>query len=50
MAATDPEGGADAIGVLAGWCFDHRWMVIALSVAIVTGGSWLAGTTRIDAP
>ncbi|HKA14574.1 MAG TPA: MMPL family transporter [Myxococcota bacterium] len=55
MAATEREGGAGAIGAinrafaaLAGWCFDHRWVVIALSVAIVAGGTWLIGSPRID--
>ena len=55
MAATGREGGAGAIGAinrafgaLAGWCFDRRWVVIALSAAAVAGGSWLAGTARID--
>jgi predicted RND superfamily exporter protein len=55
MATTDREGGAGAIGAinrgfgaLAGWCFDHRWWVIALSAAAVAGAAWLAGTARID--
>jgi predicted RND superfamily exporter protein len=48
-------GGAGAIGAinrafgaLAGWCFDRRWWVIALSAAFVAGGIWLAGAARID--
>ncbi len=52
MDARGDEGSIGAINRafagLAGWCFDHRWVAIALSAAVVAGCLWLAGRTRID--
>ncbi len=33
---------------LAGWSFDHRWIVLTLCLALVAGGTALAGLARQD--
>ncbi len=33
---------------LAAWCFDRRWIVLALCTGLIAGSVWLAGRTRID--
>jgi len=55
LAASSREGGAGAIGAinrafgaLAGWCFDHRFIVLAATAALTAGALWLYGTARID--
>jgi predicted RND superfamily exporter protein len=55
MARTGREGGAGAIGAinrafgaLAGWCFDHRWIVLVAVAGFVAGAAWIAGRARID--
>ena len=37
-----------AFGALAGWCFDHRWIVLAAVALFVAGGSWAARHVRVD--
>ncbi len=55
MAGSGRNGGAGAIGAinrgfaaLAGWCFDHRWVVLAATAAFLGGAVWLSGSARID--
>jgi hypothetical protein len=55
MSGTDQSGGTGAIGAinrafaaLGGWCFDHRWIVLAATCAFLVGSLWLAGRARID--
>jgi predicted RND superfamily exporter protein len=55
VAATGREGGAGAIGAinrafgaLGGWCFDHRWVVLAAVVAFLGASLWLFASIRID--
>jgi len=33
---------------IAGWCFDHRWIVAALCVGLFAGGGYLASGIGID--
>lgn len=33
---------------LAGWSFDHRWVVVAFSIALLAGCVVLAGQARVD--
>jgi uncharacterized protein len=49
------DGATGAIGAinrafawLAGWCFDHRWVVLAATGAFIAGAVVLAGRARID--
>ncbi len=37
-----------AFAAIAGWSFDHRWVVLAVSVALVACALVLAGRARID--
>ncbi len=39
---------SNAFARIAGWSFDHRWALVALSVALVGGIFWLASMVRID--
>ncbi len=55
MAATGREGGAGAIGAinrafgaLAGWCFDHRWVVLAAVAVFAAGGYGIMRQARVD--
>lgn len=38
----------EAFGRLAGLCFDYRWVVLALGIALVGASLWIAGQARID--
>ena len=31
---------------LAGWSFDHRWLVLGVSLVLLGGCLWLAGSVR----
>jgi predicted RND superfamily exporter protein len=55
LAANGREGGTGAIGAinrafgaLAGWCFDHRWIVLTATAVLVAGAMAIAGRARID--
>jgi predicted RND superfamily exporter protein len=55
MSSGGREGGAGAIGAinrafgaLGGWCFDHRWIVLAACAAFLGGALWIASHARID--
>ena len=54
MANGSPNGGDlihalnDRFARLAGWSFDHRWLVVAFSVGLVFGLGALASGARID--
>jgi hypothetical protein len=52
MSDSNGEGAIGAINRafarLAGWCFDHRFLVLALCAAAIAGSVALAGRTRID--
>ena len=52
MAANENDGAIGAINrgfaALAGWCFDHRWIVLAATAAFLAGSLALAGRARID--
>jgi predicted RND superfamily exporter protein len=38
----------DGFAALAGWCFDHRWWVVAFSIGLLGGGTMLAAQAEID--
>jgi predicted RND superfamily exporter protein len=38
----------DGFATLAGWCFDHRWWVVVLSIATLAGATALAMRAEID--
>ncbi|MGH7337201.1 MAG: MMPL family transporter, partial [Myxococcota bacterium] len=55
MSGAGGAGGTGAIGAinrafaaLAGWCFDHRWIVLAASACFLAGSLWLFQQTRFD--
>src|SRR5262245_57557874 len=55
MGCPDREVAEGAVGAinrgfaaLGGWCFDHRWIVLAAVAAFATGGAWLMRQARVD--
>jgi len=39
----------DRFAALAGWCFDHRWLVLGSCALLAVGSGWLAGGVEQDA-
>jgi predicted RND superfamily exporter protein len=38
----------EAFAAIAGWSFDHRWVVLTLCIALAAGSLLLAGGARVD--
>ena len=39
---------SERFGALAGWSYDHRWLVVLIFLAVLAGSAYLASRTRVN--